>query len=625
MKRSTLVVALLVPALTGTPVAAQLDATFGEAGRATLFPGFMVAYDHELFDFDDHAQVKTLSAREPMHITTLPDGSYVVGTSKTLSRVTSAGVVDTAFGYGLSGVAGRCVTFDRCNAVFGPLVVAADGSIYVSMVASTSWERFGPGVFGVVKLKTDGKRDASFGVDGVALLPKEAGTDDIRAIGVMSQSEGKLLVVGSTRVRSTWRYHASAARFLADGRPDESFGPAGRKVLDFGDDEQPAFAAAPEGKFVVAGVERGILPLRDTWPRAFIVARFDAEGVRDPAFTPYRLAQHYPDAAADGWLYEMRRTSPRPRIAVDVDGSVLAISYSIAESVGGEWHQPEIVRLDPAGKPLEHFPMQLAAPAHADVAMTLDPQRRILLSTGVWSSPWSLLHGHMTNLVSRSHAGGWPDPTFAPTGARLLGAGIAVRALHVSPSGDVLVAALANAQDAEGEPSVFQPVLIRLARDDPKGPVWVHEYVQTGNPYFFYTTLREEIDWLAVHRDQWMPAIGGFIAWTEPGEGRIPVCRFLSGPAQLPQFAHFFTADQALCETIKPPNDVWTYEGIPFYVGAVAADGSCPAGLAALRGVRNGITGVPNVRLLHTEGTESAWMPPGWSREGVVGCVPRRP
>lgn len=615
-----------VLALTSCVLLACHAAARAEGGFAAgvfLGPAFTIALDADGNRIESRQDPAALAYDEPMHIATLPDGSYVVGTSKTLTRVLPEGKVDATFGYGLAGVAGRCVMFDRCNGVYGPLAVGADGSIFVSMVASTSWEPSGPGVFGVVKLKANGKRDARFGVDGIALLRKAAGMDDIHPVGLVLQQGGGLLVVGSTLEYSTWRYHASAARFLADGRHDRSFGVEGRKLLDFGDDARPSFAADRVGGFYLAGAERGVPgPWMSTWPRPQQVVRFDSDAVRDPLFQVFERPENV-------FMNGEFVTLPRLRIAVDPAGRLLVLTFAPGGFVdlGFQLVAPRMIRLDGAGTRDESFSIEAGVPNHGGYVMAFDEAHRMLLSF----SAGAPLFSRFGDAVTRTSADGVPDPTFGAWGSRLLGTDVAVRALHAISPGALLVAGFvspagAPASDRGGQH--LRPVLMRISEGEPHR-VWVDEYRQVERPYYFYTSIPAEIEWLSRHRDTWAVTSSSFQAWSGPGAGRIPVCRFMSGAAQLPQVAHFFTTDAALCATIRPSNDVWIYEGTPFYIVAAKPDGSCPETLVPLRAARNGITGIPNVRMYradHVRWGDPWWyVPAGWTAEGVVGvigCVP---
>jgi uncharacterized protein (DUF1800 family) len=71
----------------------------------------------------------------------------------------------------------------------------------------------------------------------------------------------------------------------------------------------------------------------------------------------------------------------------------------------------------------------------------------------------------------------------------------------------------------------------------------------------------------------WVRTGGEFSVFTDPGPGRLEVCRFfglLGGGLS----THFYTADPVECAKVKTLQPVWTYEGIAFYI-QTPTNGSC--------------------------------------------------
>lgn len=610
-------------------VECPMDRSFGTNGLVYLGAAFQRPNDGQEASLADRASPAFIGDDEPMYVRTLAGGAILVGTRRTLTRVTPRGAVDAGFGYGQKTTSGRCVTPQRCNGVFGPFVVLDDGSIVVSMVASTSWAYAGPGVFGLVKLDANGKRDPSFGTDGVALLEQVEGLDDIHPVGLMSQPDGSLVVVGSTLVRSTWQYRWSMARFGSKGAPDRAFGAGGRRLLDRGNDVLPGFAEASDGKFYLGGNDglRQGAPWVKTFP--YSVTRFAASGEWDASFTPHlipgpELFQSYQGSPGD--LVQFTLAPPGPTLAVERDGSLLVVAHGIGEDIGGGYFKwADVRRVDPLGSISRDLPDMDGV---AD--LVIDRDGFIVLTSG-WVSEGSR--------ITRYDANGGLDRSFGLLGKRTLPNGMLGRAIHRADSGRIFVAAVMYTSEYDAESRQYQlkrqPVLTRLRPSEDGAIGLVREFKQRAKPYYFYTLFEQEVDWL--RKDQassnavWEESAGAFPAWAEPGPGLVPVCRFVSGPAQLPQFAHFFTADQAVCETIKPPNDVWTYEGVAFYVRRPSVTGTCPTDTRGLYAARNGVTGVPNIKFYYWgtyDHIESLWtglLPFGWFREsesGLIGCMP---
>ncbi len=112
------------------------------------------------------------------------------------------------------------------------------------------------GGFLVARLFANGDLDPSFGGTGYVTLAFPEGSAGASAVAL--QSDGKVVVVGtvSNFVPIPSQDYA-AARFLADGTPDASFGSGGRVVLDLGG-RLPEFTEAmvlqPDGRLVMAGL-----------------------------------------------------------------------------------------------------------------------------------------------------------------------------------------------------------------------------------------------------------------------------------------------------------------------------------------------------------------------------------
>ena len=117
---------------------------------------------------------------------------------------------------------------------------------------------------------SDGSLDTTFNKNGQVVS-----AIDTAYFAVVAQGD-KVVVAG------TMGGDLVIVRYLADGRVDPSFGTGGRMVVDFGFDNDTAYAlaVAPDGKLVAAGQADG----------NFAVARFSAEGRMDPSFAAGGMA-----------------------------------------------------------------------------------------------------------------------------------------------------------------------------------------------------------------------------------------------------------------------------------------------------------------------------------------------
>ena len=102
----------------------------------------------------------------------------------------------------------------------------------------------------------------------------DSGWGDDHGWDVAVQSDGKIVVVGTSRLESA--NHLTVLRFDKDGTPDTAFGYNGYSIINFGvNSEGKAVAIQPDGKIVVAG---------DTTISDVAVARLDGNGVLDSTF-----------------------------------------------------------------------------------------------------------------------------------------------------------------------------------------------------------------------------------------------------------------------------------------------------------------------------------------------------
>jgi uncharacterized delta-60 repeat protein len=129
----------------------------------------------------------------------------------------------------------------------------------------------------------DGDLDASFGMDGVARI------DGVQPVfpAVAVQPDGRIVVCDDTQGDGTG-YDFYVARFDADGRRDATFGVDGALAIafdaqGFGEDFCRAVAIEPDGHIVVAGY-RILADFPDPELDAIAVARINADGTLDAAF-----------------------------------------------------------------------------------------------------------------------------------------------------------------------------------------------------------------------------------------------------------------------------------------------------------------------------------------------------
>lgn len=132
--------------------------------------------------------------------------------------------------------------------------------------------------FAVLRYLADGSLDTSFGSGGVATADVSGGGND-EAYGVAVQDDGKIVVVGTSRVGATDDF--AVARWHPDGTLDADFGTQGVLTTDIagGPDGAQAVVIQPlDGSIVVAG------NAANGSDNDFGVVRYLADGTLDSGF-----------------------------------------------------------------------------------------------------------------------------------------------------------------------------------------------------------------------------------------------------------------------------------------------------------------------------------------------------
>jgi uncharacterized delta-60 repeat protein len=174
-----------------------------------------------------------------------------------------AGMLDNSFSTdGISYgplASGYGIAFDASNNIF---VV---GDIEINDTARVS----------IIKFKTNGVIDSSFGANGLVAVSSGLGDYDLGS-AIIVQDDQKIVVVG-TNVSGPFYYTKQfIIRLLSNGALDNSFGSGGVVILDFdGEDEfASSLLIQPDGKYLIAGTDSG----------NFTLSRIDAYGNYDLSF-----------------------------------------------------------------------------------------------------------------------------------------------------------------------------------------------------------------------------------------------------------------------------------------------------------------------------------------------------
>lgn len=128
------------------------------------------------------------------------------------------------------------------------VVVQPDGKIVLAGWATVS--SYHPD-FAIARLNPDGRPDPTFGNAGKVTTQLSTDRDEARAIAL--QADGKLVAVGNAVLRSNLGY--AVVRYKQDGTLDPSFGLDGKVLTVEGLVEANAVQIQPDGKIVVAGAD----------------------------------------------------------------------------------------------------------------------------------------------------------------------------------------------------------------------------------------------------------------------------------------------------------------------------------------------------------------------------------
>ncbi len=252
-----------------------VDGTFGVNGRVTTdFPGLAAVISSVVIQPD--GKILVAGGAFP--------GFTFLGDFK-LARYNPDGSLDSTFGGG--GIV--TTSFPGQGSYAFALALQTDGKI---IAAGTDFVNFSSEDssntdFGLERYNPDGTPDTTFGNSGQVTTNFDGFNDDV--FSVLIQPDGKIVAVGSAKNPANF-YDFAAARYLANGTIDTTFGSAGKVRTDFGDhnfDQARSAALQTDGKIVAAGFAISHNGLTQN----FALARYSANGVLDSSFSGDGLTQ----------------------------------------------------------------------------------------------------------------------------------------------------------------------------------------------------------------------------------------------------------------------------------------------------------------------------------------------
>lgn len=257
-----------------------------------------------------------------------------------------------------------------------------------------------------------GDLDTSFAASGKKAI-NFGGTDAARV--VLVQPNGRIVVAGGGAAAVSF----CVARLRTNGALDTTFGPGGKRVIDFGGADESVYGAAlqPDGKIVLAG---------DSDLRV-AVARLNPNGSLDTTFS------------GDGKkIFSWGALSRASAVLVAPNGKILLAGFS-----GPEGGNIQVARLNANGAMDTTFGTGGKAPVDFggdDFGLAVARQANGRIVVAGRSSPGGAV-------VARLRASGTLDPDFDGDGRVTLSGGGSASAVLVQPDRKIVVAGNANGSE----------------------------------------------------------------------------------------------------------------------------------------------------------------------------------
>ena len=284
-----------------------LDGTFGSGGRATL--DFGKRFTSPEYDLAIQA-----------------DGKILIGGGRdgfSVARLLPNGSLDTSFGSGglvvadPSGTQGGTsvsftMTIQRVPAVTGEERIVVAGKSKTSSGDNYDWT--------LMRLRSNGATDTSFGSGGVVKTPFFGYWDEIHAVTIDYSNRivaAGLVSTANQDVCQAYVIDYAVVRYDENGTLDLSFG-GGKQLVDFyGGRDEPAFGVAVQFDNKIVGlVNPSNIPVSD-----FGLVRFNVDGSRDSSFGPFGNGLVTTD-------FFGRNDTPYDIVVQPSDGKILAVGVA---------------------------------------------------------------------------------------------------------------------------------------------------------------------------------------------------------------------------------------------------------------------------------------------------------
>ena len=206
--------------------------------------------------------------------------TFLLGVCFGATAVAADGALDASFGVG--GIARAGISDGDGGPSGCKPIVQPDGKIVICGTRLTNGATGSD--FLIARFNIDGALDNGFGIGGLTTIDFDGGSGGDQANGIALQSDGKIVVAGTTHGANMQSADFAVARLTTDGMLDETFADVGKTTIAFdldngvGDDDVDALAIEADGTIVLAG------SAETTDGVVVAVARMLGNGARDATF-----------------------------------------------------------------------------------------------------------------------------------------------------------------------------------------------------------------------------------------------------------------------------------------------------------------------------------------------------
>jgi uncharacterized delta-60 repeat protein len=276
--------------------------------------------------------------------------------------------------------------------------------------------------FLVARFNADGSLDTTFGTNGLVTIDFDHGTGGDQADGVALQSDGSIVVAGTTRGSESNSEAFAVARLTSAGALDATFGAGtGQQTIQFvgsmGDDQAYAVAVQPDDKILIAG------STETASGSDVAIVRLTQNGSADAGFGDagrVTFGFGLPGATAEA--------DNANGVAIDAQGRIV-IAGTANESAPNDEIRFGVARLladgtlDPAfngnGTTTIAFDPGTGISNAYAFGIVVESDGKLLIPGYANTSPLSMLN--MDVAAARLNDDGTPDPTFGDNGRATVG------------------------------------------------------------------------------------------------------------------------------------------------------------------------------------------------------------